>query len=60
LSAEKNEDVDFEYQDENIKLFIKDDSLNVDNNSLNINARTMGWWYPSLFRSLFRQKEASV
>jgi len=38
----KNEDVDFEYQDENIKLFIKDDSLNVDNNSLNINALTMG------------------
>jgi hypothetical protein len=42
LSAEKNEDVDFEYQDENIKLFIKDYLLNVDNNSLNINALTMG------------------
>ncbi|MGL4378884.1 MAG: hypothetical protein ACRCT1_20790 [Microcoleaceae cyanobacterium] len=38
----KNEDVDFEYQDENIKVFIKDYLLHVDNNSLNINALTMG------------------
>jgi hypothetical protein len=42
LSAEKNEDVDFEYEDEKIKVFIKDYLLNVDNNSLNINALTMG------------------
>jgi ribosomal protein L25 (general stress protein Ctc) len=42
LSAEKNEDVDFEYEDEKIKVFIKDYLLNVDNNSLNINAPTMG------------------